>query len=1019
MLTDVAITNPFPGLRAFEEQEDVLFFGREKQVDELLKKLRTVRFLAVIGSSGSGKSSLVKSGLIPALYSGFMSGAGSQWRICTFRPGSDPIGNMARALAEDGVLFHPQNTEEQLTLGAINESILRRSSQGLVEAYRQSNIDTKNNLLILVDQFEELFRFSKLEKDAKEVKRDSVAFINLLLRATEQRELPVYVVFTMRSDFLGDCTEFRGFPEAINEGQYLVPRMTREERRDAITGPVAVGGGLIASRLINQLLNDVGDNPDQLPILQHALMRTWDIWKKKGDPDAELDIDDYEEIGTMQHALSQHAEEAYAELTSDRQRKICEVMFKALTDKASDARGIRRPRKLGEICALANAPINEVIEVVDVFRQSGRAFLMPPASVKLEADTIIDISHESLMRVWDRLIAWVDEENESAQVYLRLCEAADLYETGKGGLWRDPELQVALKWKEAQAPNATWAGRYNDMFEKVMLFLDHSRSQYELEIKHKEEQQRKRLKKARTLATFISGIALIALFLSIYSFQQKNVATKQTKLAEAKTKEALEQEKIAREQKLIAEKNREQALSQKALAEKSKEEALKQKDIANDERTKALKSEQNALLQKSIAEQQRSYAQRNEQLAKEQQMIAEEQKKKAEQNEQLAVSEQKVSNRLKDLAEARNLAYQSVLLLNENKDKESIDAALKAYDLNNRQHGPEQNTDIYNALHFNWVNSIDNKNQSLFHKYAVKSVTGKAGSNIVFSADESGQIAMFMSDGEKLQLLHSINTRQDIRSLVMSTDGSKLAAFSAAGVMFVYSITPEQAIKEAQQVRFTGIPKTAGYHNGSFYLYTSEGLSRFSADGDKMVANGSIARKDINAMTVSGTGKILLAIGNKISMYSGWDALDQPIQTFTSAGTLVITMAMDPTEHYLAAGTYKGMVWIKDLKSSNSTYSNALHLSSVNDLEFGKTADGKVQLASASSDQTIKLIDVKDAVSANRLEDIVTLRGHNKWIYALHYAANGSLISASEDNKVITWKPATSDLYKSVSALSK
>lgn len=215
MFNDLTIQNPFPGLRAFEEHEDVLFFGREKQVDELLKKLRTTRFLAVIGSSGSGKSSLVKSGLIPALHSGFMSGAGSLWRICSFRPGNDPIYNMAVGLAKPGVLNNSEEAEDAETIAAINESVLRRSSNGLVAAYKQSGIDAKNNLLILVDQFEELFRFSRYEKDNKDGKRDSVAFINLLLKATEQREVPVYVVFTMRSDFLGDCTEFRGLPKPL------------------------------------------------------------------------------------------------------------------------------------------------------------------------------------------------------------------------------------------------------------------------------------------------------------------------------------------------------------------------------------------------------------------------------------------------------------------------------------------------------------------------------------------------------------------------------------------------------------------------------------------------------------------------------------------------------------------------------------------------------------------------------------------------------------------------------------
>ena len=217
MYNENVLVNPFPGLRAFEEEEDILFFGREKQIDELLRKLRTSRFLAIIGSSGSGKSSLVRSGMLPSLHSGLMSGVGSQWKIALFRPGNDPIGQLNEALCKNGVLREGQTQEDLETNLAINETILRRSNLGLVESYKQSGLDKKTNLLVLVDQFEELFRFSKYEKDIQEGKRDSITFINLLLKAAEQKELPIYVVFTMRSDFLGDCTEFRGLPEAINE----------------------------------------------------------------------------------------------------------------------------------------------------------------------------------------------------------------------------------------------------------------------------------------------------------------------------------------------------------------------------------------------------------------------------------------------------------------------------------------------------------------------------------------------------------------------------------------------------------------------------------------------------------------------------------------------------------------------------------------------------------------------------------------------------------------------------------
>ena len=184
----------------------------------------------------------------------------------------------------------------------------------------------------------------------------------------------------MRSDFLGDCARFPGLPEAVNEGQYLVPRLTRDERRAAITGPTAVGGGEISPVLLTRLVNDVGDNPDQLSILQHALNRTWAQWQRERHGSEPISLSHYEAIGTMAHALDQHAERAFAELATERQKKICEVVFQALTDKGSDARGVRRPTDFATLCAIANASADEVSAVLDVFRKPSRSFLMPPAA---------------------------------------------------------------------------------------------------------------------------------------------------------------------------------------------------------------------------------------------------------------------------------------------------------------------------------------------------------------------------------------------------------------------------------------------------------------------------------------------------------------------------------------------------------------------------------------------------------------------------------------------------------------
>jgi hypothetical protein len=141
--------------------------------------------------------------------------------------------------------------------------------------------------------------------------------------------------------------------------------MTRAQRRAAIVEPVRVGGGTIASRLVIRLLNDVGDDPDQLPILQHAMMRTWDYWMAHGGDRRSIDLDDYFHVGRMAGALSQHADEAYDGLPDDRFRTIARRMFQALTEKGADNREARRPTTVATLADVANAPVSDVIRVVE------------------------------------------------------------------------------------------------------------------------------------------------------------------------------------------------------------------------------------------------------------------------------------------------------------------------------------------------------------------------------------------------------------------------------------------------------------------------------------------------------------------------------------------------------------------------------------------------------------------------------------------------------------------------------
>ena len=236
-------TSPYPGLRAFKPDESDIFFGREEQTDRLLERLQRSHFLAVVGPSGCGKSSLVRAGMIAALETGLMADAGSRWRIAEMRPGDRPICRLARALSRSQALG-PERvilTEEAVFL----EAALRRGPLGLTEMLEETPLPGETNLLLLVDQFEEIFRFR--EKGDMD---EADAFVDLLLATAQQSKTPVYVVITMRSDFLGDCTLFKGLPEAINESQYLTPRLTRGQCRAAIAGPAKVCGGDVEPALV-------------------------------------------------------------------------------------------------------------------------------------------------------------------------------------------------------------------------------------------------------------------------------------------------------------------------------------------------------------------------------------------------------------------------------------------------------------------------------------------------------------------------------------------------------------------------------------------------------------------------------------------------------------------------------------------------------------------------------------------------------------------------------------------------
>ena len=493
--TQNRITCPYPGLRPFRPDESLVFFGRDQQVDQLLSRLGSQRFLAIVGPSGCGKSSLVRAGLIPALDTGLMASAGARWAVATMRPGRQPLRRLAEALLDDRVLG--DRWSAVVSAAALLHSALRRGPLSLAELAAESPPPGERKLLLLVDQFEEVFRY---RRDGDRDEADT--FVALLLASARQREVPIYVILTMRSDYIGESAVFEGLPEALNESLYLTPRLTREQRHEAIEYPAHVFDGRVEPDLVARLLNDMGSGPDRLPLMQHALMRMWKGARPSQSADGEfvLTLAVYQAIGGIDGALSGQADAAFLSLDEE-QRRIAGVLFRALCERTSVGSDIRRPAPLEAVTQVAGAPVEAVVAVLDVFRHPDLCFLTPPWPEPVGAETWLDISHESLIRQWDRLRGWVEDEADSAEVYRRLHQWAARWSEGQAGLWGTPDLELALDWKDRARPSPAWASRYGGDFDLAMRFLDSSKARRDADRDAERQAQRQRTaeKEARLL----------------------------------------------------------------------------------------------------------------------------------------------------------------------------------------------------------------------------------------------------------------------------------------------------------------------------------------------------------------------------------------------------------------------------------------------------------------------------------------------------------------------------------------
>ena len=961
ILTD-KYQNPFPGLRPFNPNEAHLFFGRDGQSEEILQNLSNNRFSAVLGASGSGKSSLIYCGLLPVLQGGFLHNGRSKWRIVITRPGTDPTSNLSLSIAN---AFSEGSSEEEIEADAlINQALLRRSSAGISNVVNQYGVKDDENVLILVDQFEELFRYQYSGKDTDAL--DKVDhFVNLLVNIIKQQELPVYVVITMRSDFIGDCSPFQHFTKLINDSHYLIPRMTRDDFRLAITGPVAVGGGKISDQLVQLLLNEMGNNPDHLPILQHALMRTWDYWLNTSDTSQPMGITEYEAIGRLERALSNHANEAYYELILD-EKRICEVVFKSLTEKGADNRGIRRPTSVAELATIAECTPKEVVKVVEVFRKKGRTFLTPSPEVTLTNNSIVDISHESLMRVWDKLKIWVEEESNAVKMYIRLAESADLYSEGKANLWGPPDLQLAISWREKQNPNLAWGTRYHQAFERTMVYLRTSEEEYIAEEENKIRLQKRALRRSRIFALVLGTAGMVSIGLGILALIQRQDAIQ-------KGNEAIEQRNMAQEE-------RQRAEEQRILAEQSEKDAREQQERAEESQRQAELERRNAERNAIEADRQRRIAAQREQEAQVQRSLAQASEKEALEQQRIAEAARQEAEQRRMLSIAQSMAVKSQQMRVDTLQKGLL--AYQAYHFNNSFGGVHYNPDIFKAL-YSGLSFFKGVNHNVFQQHTSMVRTTLQKSNLLYSSGSDGVLNTL--DINSLDGQVTADNLSIVRKIIEYENSIYTLSNNGIVKLGLSSGTREEFIQRSPEIKDFFITT-----EGKFILIFDQSLS-ISEGFNKAFVELYKSDSRINTAFFHQKNKVLLlakANGRIVSV--GIDGAQASIQKVIAnvPESNWGAIAYNPHKQILAGGfgNNQGAIYLWNLETGQQLSVLRGHIGRITSIDF--SPDGKL-MATASYDGTVRLWHLDDL---NTLP--VVFDDYESWVTTVMFSNDSKYVIA-------------------------
>ena len=500
--------SPYRGLAAFQETDAELFFGREEFIDQLALAVGEQQLVAVIiGPSGAGKSSAVFAGLLPQLREE------GNWLIVEMRPGARPFHALAAAILptlEDELTKTDRLIETQKLAQALRDGELSLFQVADLALSQRSDAD---RLLLVIDQFEEIFTFRPDPEDQQ-------LFLDELLAAASaaanHRRAPLVLLLTLRADFMGQALGHRPFTDALQEGALILGPMNQEELRTAVEKPAELAGAAFEPGLVPRILDDIGDEPGNLPLLEFALTLLWDRLE-----DGWMTHAAYDEIGRVDGALARYAEEVWDEL-DETEREGARPLFVQLVQPGEGTEDTRRVARRTELAPGHWTLVQHLADRRLVVTGQDEA-----------GDETVEVVHEALIRGWERLRSWMmaDRAFRTWQEGLRAAQRGwESSGRDDGSLLRAAPLALALEWAEEHqtelsASELEFIESSREASEKRAA-EEAARRQRELETAQKlaeaeharaEDQERAAIG-LRRRAYFLGGVLVVAVMLAIAAF---------------------------------------------------------------------------------------------------------------------------------------------------------------------------------------------------------------------------------------------------------------------------------------------------------------------------------------------------------------------------------------------------------------------------------------------------------------------------------------------------------------------